>query len=116
MSKPKIDWSQNPHSKLDQDASWLKAENSTLRAEVEALKADQKQGQIDYCELRDHADSLHVRVAELKLALEMATEKALRYAVENLWEFNYADTHLNNVQKREGWVQRGIQALRGESK
>lgn len=37
MSKPKIDWSKNPHSKLDQDVSWLKAENSALRAEVERL-------------------------------------------------------------------------------
>lgn len=39
MSKPKIDWSKNPHGDLDNDATWLKCENSTLRAKLKDAEA-----------------------------------------------------------------------------
>lgn len=73
MSKPKIDWSKNPHAGLDNDATWLKCENSTLRAKIKELEAEVarlKKANNDslWCGQRDEAriTELEAEVARLR--------------------------------------------------
>lgn len=40
MSRPRIDWSKGRSCGFENDATWLKTENSTLRARVKELEAE----------------------------------------------------------------------------